>query len=38
MLLSRESKIASNPDGVRREALEALPLFEYNMPVNYARA
>ena len=38
MLLSRESKVASNPDGIRREALEGLPLFEYSMPINYVRA
>ena len=35
MLLSSESKVASNPDGERREALSALPPFEYSMPVNY---
>lgn len=38
MLLSRESKLASNPDGERREALAALPPFEYSIPVNYAQA
>lgn len=38
MLLSRESRVASNPDGERREALNALPPFEYSMPVNYTRA
>ena len=38
MLLSRESKVASNPEGHRREALAALPAFEYSMPVNYPHA
>ena len=38
MLLSRESKVASNPDGERRQALDGLPLFEYSMPVNYQNA
>ena len=38
MLLSRESTVASNPGGDRREALAALPPFEYNMPVNYPQA
>ena len=38
MLLSLESKVASNPDGERRKALDALPLFEYSMPVNYQNA
>lgn len=35
MLLSRESNVASNPDGERRKALDGLPLFEYSMPINY---
>ena len=34
MLLSRESTVASNPGGDRREALAGLPPFEYSMPVN----
>ncbi|MGI4795543.1 MAG: carboxylesterase family protein, partial [Janthinobacterium lividum] len=38
MLLSLESKLASNPDGERRKALDGLPLFEYSMPVNYQNA
>jgi len=38
MLLSRESAVASNPGGERREALSAVPLFEYSMPVNYPQA
>ncbi len=38
MLLSRESKVAGNPGGDRREALAALPPFEYSLPVNYAQA
>jgi para-nitrobenzyl esterase len=38
MLLSRESKVASDPGGERREALNALPPFEYSMPVNYPQA
>ena len=38
MLLSRESKVAGNPDGERREALADLPPFEYSRPVNYALA
>lgn len=38
MLLSRESAVASNPGGERREALSAVPPFEYNMPVNYPQA
>ena len=35
MLLSDNSRVASNPDGLRREALAALPIFEYSRPVNY---
>lgn len=31
MLLSRDSKIASNPGGDRREALASLPVFEYSV-------
>ena len=38
MMLSRESKVAGNPDGVRREALAALPAYEYSVPVNYPQA
>jgi para-nitrobenzyl esterase len=38
MLLSRESTLASNPGGDRREALADLPPFEYSMPVNYPQA
>jgi para-nitrobenzyl esterase len=38
MLLSPESKVASNPDGERREALAAIPPFEYSVPVNYPSA
>ena len=38
MLLSRESTVASNPGGERREALGTVPLFEYSMPVNYPQA
>ncbi len=38
MMLSRESAVASNPGGGRREALAGLPPFEYSMPVNYPRA
>jgi len=38
MLLSRESTVASNQGGERREALSAVPLFEYSMPVNYPQA
>ncbi len=38
MLLSRESTVASNPGGERRDALSAVPLFEYSMPVNYPQA
>jgi para-nitrobenzyl esterase len=38
MLLSRESAVVSNPEGDRREALAALPPFEYSMPVNYTQA
>ncbi len=37
MMLSRESKIASNPDGSRREALAGLPAYEYSVPVNYSQ-
>ena len=38
MLLSRESSVASNPGGERREALASLPPFDYSMPVNYPQA
>ncbi len=37
MLLSRESRVASDPDGVRRAALEGVPAYEYDVPVNYQR-
>ncbi len=35
MLLSRDSHVAGNPDGARREALAALPPFEYSRAVTY---
>ena len=35
MLLSRESTVASNPGGERRDALRDLPPFEYSMPITY---
>jgi para-nitrobenzyl esterase len=35
MLLSERSKVAHDPDGVRRSALAELPVFEYSRPVNY---
>ncbi|HEX3574010.1 MAG TPA: carboxylesterase family protein [Rhodopila sp.] len=38
MLLSRESRVSGNPDGIRREALADLAPFEYSMPVNYPHA
>lgn len=38
MLLEPESTVASNPGGQARAALDALPVFEYSMPVNYPRA
>ena len=38
MLLSRQSTVASDPGGERREALNALPPFEYSVPVNYPQA
>jgi para-nitrobenzyl esterase len=38
MMLSRESAIASNPGGTARQALDGVPPFEYNVPVNYPQA
>jgi len=38
MLLGRDSSVAHDPDGARREALASLPPFAYSMPVNYPRA
>ncbi len=38
MLLSLDSKVASNPGGDRRQALDGIPIFEYRMPINYVRA
>ncbi len=38
MLLELESKVASNPGGEARQAMEGLPVFEYGMPVNYVSA
>ncbi len=38
MMLSRASEVAGNPGGDRREALAALPAYEYSMPVNYPQA
>ena len=38
MKLSTESAVARDPDGERRQALDALPPFEYSMPVNYQHA
>ena len=38
MLLGLDSKVASNPGGEARQALDSLPVFEYSMPINYVRA
>ncbi len=38
MLLSMTSTVASDPGGEARRALDALPVFEYSMPVNYPKA
>ena len=35
MLLSRASKVAGDPNGIRSAALEGVPAYEYNVPVNY---
>ncbi len=38
MVLSRESTVQSNPEGARRDALAALPPFDYSMPITYPQA
>jgi para-nitrobenzyl esterase len=38
MMLDMSSSIESDPGGQARAALDGLPFFEYNMPINYARA
>jgi para-nitrobenzyl esterase len=38
MMLEMESKVASNPGGEARQSLDAVPAFEYSVPVNYPRA
>ncbi len=38
MMLGMDSKVASDPGGEARRALDGLPAFEYSMPVNYVRA
>ncbi len=38
MMLDMDSKVASNPGGEARAALDSLPVFEYSMPINYVRA
>ena len=38
MMLSTASNVASDPGGNARRALDALPFFEYSMPVNYPKA
>lgn len=34
MLLNLESKVASDPGGAAREAMEDLPVLEFGTPVN----
>jgi para-nitrobenzyl esterase len=38
MLLDRQSKVAQNPGGAERVALEALPFYEYSTGFNFIRA
>jgi para-nitrobenzyl esterase len=38
MMLEMESKVASNPGGEARQAMDRYPFFEYSMPINYVRA
>jgi para-nitrobenzyl esterase len=38
MLLDRHSKVAQNPGGAERVALEALPFYEYSTGFNFIRA
>ena len=38
MVFDNESKIAPDPGGEARRALDPLPYFEYSMPSNYVRA
>jgi para-nitrobenzyl esterase len=38
MMLDMDSKVASDPGGEARRALDGLPVFEYSMPINYVRA
>ncbi|MEA3116635.1 MAG: para-nitrobenzyl esterase [Caballeronia sp.] len=38
MLLDRDSRVASDPGGAARAALASLPLYEYSVPLNFARA
>lgn len=37
MMLEMDSKIARNPGGEARQALDRYPFFEYSMPINYVR-
>jgi para-nitrobenzyl esterase len=38
MMLDVDSHVASDPGGEARKAMDDLPLFEYSMPANFARA
>ena len=38
MMLGMDSKVASDPGGEARRALDGLPVFECSMPINYVRA
>ncbi len=37
MMLEMDSKIAHNPGGEARKAMDRYPFFEYSMPINYVR-
>ena len=38
MMLGMDNRVASDPGGEARRALDSLPVFEYSMPINYVRA
>jgi para-nitrobenzyl esterase len=38
MMLGMESRIARNPGGEARRAMDRYPFFEYSMPINYVHA
>ena len=37
MMLSTQSQVVADPGGAARRSLDALPPFEYSMPVDYPK-